>query len=52
MLIRNWIELGIMFVVFIAGTVTKYITRKRCKRLEGFKGINNNGPGRGWKMNS
>lgn len=50
MLLRNWIELAIMVAVFIAGTIIKYITRRRCKRLEGFKGINNYGPGHGWKM--
>lgn len=50
MLFRNWIELGIAIAVFIAGAAAKYIIRKKCKRLEGFIGVNNYGPGRGWKL--
>lgn len=51
MLVRNWIELGIVIAVFIAGMVTKYVIRKRCKKLEGFIGINHSEPGCGWKIN-
>jgi len=50
MQLRNWIELGIAVVVFIAGTVTKHITDKKVKKIEGFRGININGEGYGWRM--
>ena len=50
MLLRNWIELGIVIVVCITGTAVKYITGKRVKKVNGFKGINEYGPGRGWRM--
>ena len=50
MLLRNWIELGIVIAIIIAGTIARYITRKKVKRVEGFGGFNNNGAGRGWRM--
>lgn len=50
MLLRNWIELGIVIAMFIAGLVTKHITRKKCKKIEGFIKVNDQRPGHGWKM--
>ena len=52
MLLRNWIELGIVIAIFVTGAIVRYIIRKRVKRVAGFKGFNNNGAGRGWRMKS
>jgi len=50
-LLRNWIELGIVTAIFIVGAIIKFITNKRVRKSEGFIEINNYGSGRGWKMN-
>ena len=50
MLIRNWVELAIIAAICLIGMVIKFAVNKKLKRIEGFRGINNYGPGGGWRM--
>lgn len=50
MLLRNWIELGVVIAIFIVGLIWKYILRRKKKKIDGFMGISRNKPGMGWKM--
>jgi len=49
-LLRNWLELGIVTAIFIVGAIIKFITNKKVRKSEGLIEINNYGSGRGWKM--
>ena len=51
MLTRHWIELGILVLIIAAGITVKYFTRKRLRRINGFRGVNDGGAGRGYKVN-
>ena len=47
---RNWIELGVLAAVIIIGINVRFIIQKKSKLSNGFIGINNLGPGRGWRI--
>jgi len=50
MLPRHWIMLGVLAAIIAAGLIIRYIHKKKLKRIDGFKGINDEGPGRGYKI--
>lgn len=41
---RNYIEIGILIIVFIALLIWKLRTRKKVSDMDGFKGVNNGAP--------
>lgn len=50
MLFRNWVELAVVVAIVIIGTMIKWITGWKVKKMDGFKGLNHFGTGRGWKI--
>ena len=46
----NWPLLIGAVLIIAALAIVKYFTSKKRKSLEGFKGVNNAGKGRGWKI--
>jgi len=50
MLLLHWIMLGILIAIILAGMIIRCILKRKLRRIEGFKGINNDGPGRGYKI--